>query len=220
MKRSVRTAHDKPGRPSTAIAYGACRAGRCNQDGFSPSKPAMATFRRDHTPGCTWFFTLVTHGRRPWLGDAVAVGAFRQAVSTIRASHPFEILAAVVLPDHLHMIWRLPEVDAAYGLRWGLIKRETARRLCVPSAHRQLRPSQCSRRESGLWQRRFWEHRVRDEDDLQRHVDYIHFNPVKHGLVRNAADWPHSSIHRCIRAGWISEDWGTDPAPGRGGFGE
>jgi putative transposase len=173
---------------------------------------ALATFRRDRTAGATWFFTVVTRGREPWLRKREATTALREAIRATRSACPFEIVAAVVLPDHIHMIWTLPEDDADYGKRWSLIKRLTGDRLIQAE-------STTARRERGLWQRRFWEHRIRDEDDRDRHVDYIHHNPVKHGLAAKAADWPHSSIHRYIRNGWIAADWGCEPAPSRS-FGE
>ena len=172
----------------------------------------MATFRRDRTPGATWFFTVVTRERAPWLGNARAVDALRGAIRATTATCPFKILAAVVLPDHIHMLWTLPEGDADYSRRWSLIKRFTGDAL-VPSE------ADSPRRERGLWQRRFWEHRIRDENDRDRHVDYIHYNPVRHGLAARAIDWPHSSIHRFIERGWVAPDWGCAPAPSRS-FGE
>ena len=140
----------------------------------------------------------------PWLRERAATQALRGAVRAAQAACPFEIVAAVVLPDHIHMIWTLPEGDAEYGKRWSLIKRFTGDAL-VGS------PSTNARRERHLWQRRFWEHRIRDEDDRDRHVDYIHYNPVRHGLVERAVDWPHSSIHRFIERGWVAPDWGCAP---------
>lgn len=171
----------------------------------------MATFRRDTTPGATWFFTVVTAGRRPWLAERRAIDCLKRAVACVRSASPFEIVAAAVMPDHMHMIWTLPANDGDYARRWGLIKVIAAREMrssgaIVPIA----RAASCRRHESGLWQRRFWEHRIRDEDDLARHVDYIHFNPVHHGLAPRAVDWPHSSFHAYVRRGRLAVDWAAD----------
>lgn len=113
----------------------------------------------------------------------------------------------VVLPDHLHAIWRLPDGDADFPTRWALIKAGFSRGLPKTEA---IRASRSGKRERGIWQRRYWEHQIRDDDDLARHVAYVHFNPVKHGYVGQAVDWPYSSIHRFIRAGTIPATWGVD----------
>ena len=109
------------------------------------------------------------------------------------------------MPDHLHTIWTLPENDADYSSRWRAIKSRFTRRLRTQGAPLQAN----SKGEYALWQRRYWEHTIRDEDDLQKHVDYIHYNPVKHGLVNRVTDWPYSSFHRYVRRGWLSQDWAT-----------
>ena len=122
----------------------------------------------------------------------------------------------VVLPDHLHAVWTLPEGDGDFSLRWSLIKGDFTRNLT-----RQGRQISLGRRESerGLWQRRFWEHLIRDDEDYSRHVDYCHINPMKHGLVRRVADWPYSTFHRAVRLGICAEDWaGEVETPGH--FGE
>lgn len=108
----------------------------------------------------------------------------------------------VVLPEHLHAVWTLPEADSNYSLRWMLVKRSFTRRL-----------------GRSPWQERYWEHLIRDDGDFERHVEYIHFNPVKHGLVQRAADWRHSSIHKYIRQGLVAPDWGL-AAVEPGQFGE
>ncbi len=177
----------------------------------------MATFRRDLTKGGTFFFTVATYRRQPILTKPEVIISLRQAIVDVKNSHPFEIVAWVVLPDHMHTVWTLPENDSDYGLRWGLIKRLVSRqagkaRMVIPAK------SQVKRNESGLWQRRFWEHRIRDDADLQRHVDYIHYNPVKHGLVERVVDWPHSTFHRFVEKGWLSQDWASMPPAGD--FGE
>jgi putative transposase len=121
------------------------------------------------------------------------------------------------LPDHLHAIWTLPEDNSDFSTRWNLIKREFSRQLPNASARSA---SQIAKREKGIWQRRFWEHVIRDEIDLVRHIDYIHFNPVKHGLVSQAVDWPHSSFHTYVARGDLPADWGGDVRQIDGLFGE
>ena len=176
-------------------------------------------FRRDATPGGTYFFTVVTCNRRPVLVLPPVLEALRLSVAQVRTAWPFASLAWVVLPDHLHALWRLPDGDPDHSRRWGEIKRRAGR--SVRTAHGFATPSNASaqrRHESGLWQRRYWEHRIRDDEDLRRHVDYIHFNPVKHGLVARAVDWPHSSFHAYVERGWLTADWGV--AVEEGAYGE
>ncbi|WP_323001716.1 REP-associated tyrosine transposase [Denitromonas sp.] len=158
----------------------------------------MVRYRRNYVPGGTYFFTVTLRDRRSdWLTRHIDL--LRVAIVRTRSHHPFRIDAMVVLPDHLHMIMTLPEGDADYSLRWRRIKALFTRGL-------QLR----GLATRGIWQRRFWEHTVRDDDDLQRHVDYIHFNPVKHGHAERPCDWPYSTIHRDIADGRIGANWGTD----------
>lgn len=142
----------------------------------------------------------------------------RHAHRAVQSQHPFAIEAMVVLPGHLHAIWTLPAGDADYALRWRLIK--TAFSRSVPMGER-LSLSRQEKGERGIWQRRYWEHTIRDESDYQRHVDYIHFNPVKHGLVAEVRDWPYSSFHRYVKQGLLLEDWSGIPrAIEEGDFGE
>jgi putative transposase len=141
----------------------------------------------------------------------------RAAFRYTRARHPFSLEAIAVLPDHLHAIWVLPEGDADFPLRWRLIKAAFSRGL---AAHEFVSTSRQHKGERGIWQRRYWEHAVRDQDDLNRHLDYIHFNPVKHGYVPRASDWPYSSFHRMVRLGAYPEGWAGDADEGVGGFGE
>ncbi|BCD84985.1 transposase [Pseudomonas solani] len=171
-------------------------------------------YRRSFVPGGTYFFTVNLADRSSGLLTQ-HIDLLRLAFRQVRARHPFEIPAMVVLPDHLHAIWTLPEGDADFSLRWAQIKGSFSR--CVPERGWVSR-SRRDKRERGIWQRRFWEHQIRDEQDLARHVDYIHINPVKHGHVRRAVDWPYSSIHRFIRDGRLSADWVCDLLDGQ--FGE
>ncbi|WP_295466354.1 transposase [uncultured Pseudomonas sp.] len=153
--------------------------------------------------GGSFFFTL-------HLNDPTAtlltdhIGLLRAAIRQVKAAHPFEILGMVVLPDHLHALWRLPADDGDYPLRWNLIKVGFSSQL-PPLTTVQL--SRRLKRERGLWQRRYWAQRMKDEQDLQRHLDYIHGNPVKHGYTHRAEEWPYSSIHRLVRAGVLPADW-------------
>jgi putative transposase len=137
---------------------------------------------------------------------------------TVKQAHPFATLAAmVVMPEHLHALWRLPPGDADYSLRWSQIKAGFSRRL--PKDER-IRASRQTKRERGIWQRRYWEHQIRDETDLARHVDYIHYNPVKHGLVSRPVDWPHSTLHSYIERGILTPDRGVSADEGINGYGE
>lgn len=167
-------------------------------------------YRRADVAGATYFFTVNLADRSSsLLVDHIDV--LRDAVRTVKQRHPFEIVAWVVLPEHMHAIWALPEGDADFPGRWSLIKAGFSRAI---ARNEDVSASRRSKRERGIWQRRFWEHLVRDEDDLRRHVDYVHINPVKHGHARRAADWPHSSIHRYIRAGSLTADWACDADDG------
>ncbi len=171
----------------------------------------MTEYRRPHTPGATWFFTLTLVARRgnTLLVDHIA--NLREAVQHVKARHPFRIDAMVVLPEHLHAIWTLPSGDDDIGMRWGLIKSRFSRAL---PADEYRRASRIARGERGIWQRRFWEHQIRDEADLTAHIDYIHYNPVKHGWVERVIDWPHSTFHQHVERGWYQADWGSPPADG------
>ncbi|MCH8505547.1 MAG: transposase [Ectothiorhodospiraceae bacterium] len=172
----------------------------------------MSNYRRAREPGASYFFTVVTYGRRPVFEDPVAVNALRTAMRQTMRRRPFVIDAIVVLPDHLHAIWTLPEGDADYSTRWSIIKRSVS--LQLPHASRPpSTPSRTRRRERTLWQRRYWEHLIRDEDDLRRHVDYVHYNPVRHGLGASPAEWPHGSFRRAVARGLYPVGWGRcEPA--------
>jgi putative transposase len=165
-------------------------------------------YRRTLVAGATYFFTLnLADRRRRLLVEHVEV--LREAVRHVKQAHPFEIVAWVVLPEHMHAIWSLPPDDSDYSPRWNQIKGAFSRRI---SSGEAVSPSRASKRERGIWQRRFWEHLVRDDLDLVRHVDYVHYNPVKHGHVQRAADWPFSSFHRHVRREMLPVDWGCSGA--------
>ena len=219
----------------------------------------MPNYRRADIPGATYFFTLVSHRRRPILCDKAVRHALRQAITSVKTKHSFDIDAWVLLPDHLHCIWTLPENDHAYSVRWSMIKRLVTQAIGTQYEHdtdhgahgapyedlrqegrvrhahhehpQQIHPehrvyhrhvsaSRMRRREGLIWQRRFWEHRVRDQADLNRCIDYLHWNPVKHGHVSRVAEWPFSTFHRFVRQGAYPEDWGGEGVIEDGAFGE
>jgi putative transposase len=168
----------------------------------------MSRYRRTLVAGGCYFFTVVAYRRQPILCDEVVRVALRGAIETVRATRPFVIDAWVLLPDHLHCIWTLPEGDADFSTRWMMIKRLVSVR-CRDAYRRAdlMNASKQKHRESTIWQRRFWEHQIRDDDDFAKHADYVHFNPVKHGLVANAAAWPYSTFHRYVKNGTYAADW-------------
>ena len=173
-------------------------------------------YRRAQVAGATYFFTLNLANRN--LSTLVDnIDALRESIRRVRTAHAFEIVAMVVLPEHLHAVWTLPPDDADFATRWALIKAGFSRGL--PKDER-ISVSRKSKGERGVWQRRYWEHLIRDDEDLARHVDYVHYNPVKHGYVSCAANWPHSSIHRFIRDGIMPADWASEVSAGSGGWGE
>jgi putative transposase len=145
------------------------------------------------------------------------IDELRRAFRETRKHHPFTADAVVVLPDHLHAIWTLPEGDKDFATRWRLIKSTFSRSL--PTGE-PISASRAAKGERGIWQRRYWEHTIRDESDFARHVDYIHINPVKHGLVTRISDWPYSSFHRMVKSGVYPADWAGDVANQDGDFGE
>jgi len=168
----------------------------------------MPHYRRADTPGGTYFFTVVSYRRQPFLCDPDVRAALRQAILNTRGIQPFTVEAWVLLPDHLHCIWTLPEGDADFDGRWARIKRFVTKE-CRAYLHRNglMHASKERRKESTLWQRRYWEHLIRDPRDFRRHLDYLHFNPVKHGLVARVIDWPYSTFHRHLRRGVYAENW-------------
>ena len=166
----------------------------------------MVLYRRNRVPGGTYFFTL-TLADRSARTLVEQIDALRWSLRKTKDKHPFEIVAMVVLPDHLHAVWRLPEGDDRYSTRLQVFKSKftatlKARDACIP------------RRSSGepaVWARRFWEHTIRDDDDLRAHVEYVHYNPVKHGLTDRVSAWPYSTFHRDVAMGNVHRDWGVAP---------
>ncbi len=152
----------------------------------------MSQYIRFYRSGGNYFFTLVTYQRSPIFEEAKNVEILKISINKIRKKFPFSLDAIVILPDHLHCLMKLPENDNDFSTRLRLIKRDFSKK--INAAINQ-------RNEKTVWQRRFWEHLIRDEDDWRKHMDYIHYNPVKHGLVKSASDWPHSSFHYYVQTG-------------------
>jgi putative transposase len=175
----------------------------------------MVRYRRNFVPGGTFFFTVALADRRSRVLVENVV-ALRTAFRMARNERPFGIDAIVILPDHLHVIMTLPPGDADFSGRWRRIKGDFTHQVAAASGKVPIN----RKGEYALWQRRFWEHTIRDDDDYARHVDYIHINPVKHGLVRRVQDWPHSSFHRYVRQGVLPLDWAGSIEAARWDFGE
>ena len=173
-------------------------------------------YRRANSEGATYFFTVNLADRK---SDTLVrhVDDLRSVTNQVKQAHSFSIVAMVVMPEHLHAIWRLPPGDADYPMRWSLIKSGFSRLL--PHGEK-VHASRAAKRERGIWQRRYWEHQIRDDADLEQHINYIHYNPVKHGWVRRAADWPHSTLHSYIERGIVTRDWAADGNENAEAYGE
>ncbi|MCK5270179.1 MAG: transposase [Sedimentisphaerales bacterium] len=169
----------------------------------------MTDYRRAKFEGGFYFFTVVTYNRRPFLTHDLARDCLRQVWRETKQKREFEVIALCLLPEHLHCVWKLPEEDCDYSGRWAAIKSGFSRRyLSSGGIEGSQSDSRIKKRERGIWQRRFWEHQIRDEKDLQRHVDYTHYNPVKHGLVKELEDWPWSTYHKYVQKGFYAHnDW-------------
>ncbi|MEW9921158.1 transposase [Marimonas sp. MJW-29] len=173
----------------------------------------MTAYRRLRVPGATYFFTVTLADRNSGiLIDRIS--ELRRAFRLTMDERPFVCDAAVILPDHLHTIWTLPEGDADFSTRWRLIKSRFSRASGIRSP---IGASQCAKQERGVWQRRFWEHCIRDETDFVAHLSYCWGNPVKHGYVSSPMAWPFSSIHRDRLNGRVPMEWIGEP---EGDFGE
>jgi putative transposase len=169
----------------------------------------MTEYRRAHVPGASWFFTVNLAERKENRLLIDHIDELRLAFAYVKKRRPFHMDAVVILPDHLHCIWTLPPGDTDYSNRWNQIKGHFSRSI---DRQERISSSRQARRERGLWQRRFWEHLLRDQADYNNHVDYIHWNPVKHGWAQRTADWPYSSFHRFVAEGVYPIDWGCDGA--------
>ena len=175
----------------------------------------MPQYVRAKIKGSLFFFTVVLADRSSGL-LIDEIDRLRLIYRTIQQRRPFETIAICVLPDHIRAVWALPDGDADFSARWSLIKSGFSRGLDpMPRS-----ASKVGKREKGIWQRCYWEHAIRDDADLERLVDYIHFNPVKHGHVTRVVDWPHSSFHRYVEQGLLAADWGGDMEAIPGPFGE
>ncbi len=186
-----------------ALSYDAAVCSGCRMlRRFHPTD--MTDYRRNRVPGGTYFFTVNLLDRN---GDLLCrhIQELRHAVRDARARAAFHIDAWVVLPEHMHCIWTLPEGDVDFSSRWQNIKATFSKSLPLG----ELRSvSRVGKGERGIWQRRFWEHTIRDDRDYGTHVDYVHFNPVKHGLVSEVRDWSYSSFHRYVARGVYPAVWG------------
>ena len=163
----------------------------------------MPNYRRNRVPGGTYFFTVNLLERRSRL-LVEHVDVLRESVRQAKHRMPFHIDAWVVLPEHLHCIWTLPPGDDDYSGRWRAIKKSFSKSIPIDEYRSPVR---IKRHERGIWQRRFWEHTIQGDHDYTTHVDYVHFNPVKHGWVKAAKDWPYSSFHQFVARGLYPEDW-------------
>ena len=163
----------------------------------------MPNYRRSRENGAVFFFTVVTHNRLPVFNNISNIRIFRTILNEVRHELPFKEIACVALHDHIHSIWKLPDDDHDFSKRWGIIKARFTKQL-------RSSDSDVNSYSGMVWQKRFWEHKIRDVADLNHHIDYIHYNPVKHGYVSNVIDWPYSSFRRFVDKGYYSVDWGSD----------
>lgn len=163
-------------------------------------------YRRAKINGATYFFTVVTHDRKPFLCRPENVELLRKALRNTMVRHPIEVDAFVLLPDHLHTIWTLPDDDHDFSTRWRQIKSYFSRH-CTTTFERATSTSRKTKNERAFWQRRFWEHTIKDIQDYTKHIEYIHYNPVKHGLANAPKDWKYSSFHRYVKAGVYDANW-------------
>ena len=173
----------------------------------------MPDYRRSWIRGGSYFFTVVVHERYPLFESPVARNLLRKAFKTVLAKRPFDLFAICLLPNHLHAVWNLPPGDSDYATRWRMIKESfTTPWLANGGWEGEVSESRRKKGERGIWQRRYWEHAIKDEDDLRRCVDYTHWNPRKHKLVSRVQDWEFSSFFRFVKSGDYEMDWGgADP---------
>ena len=164
----------------------------------------MTNYRRLFVPGAAWFFTVNLQERHNNHLLVENLDLLRAAFTYVKERKPFRIDAVVIMPDHLHCIWTLPSEDGDYPIRWNMLKGYFSH--AIPQGEK-ISTSRRQRRERGLWQRRYWAHLLTDQNDFNCHVDYVHWNPVKHGRVKQVVDWPHSSFHRYVKEGVYPADW-------------
>ncbi len=169
----------------------------------------MSNYRRLKTPGGCYFFTVVTYKRQNILISPEARKILREVIKEVKKDYPFEIDAWILLPEHIHCIWTLPDGDYDYSKRWGLIKAGFSKQAKALFYRPELiNKSKRKHRESTIWQRRFWEHEIRDQNDFNQHLEYIYWNPIKHGHVANVKDWPYSTFHRDVKKEIYPANWG------------
>ena len=166
----------------------------------------MVNYRRNHIAGASYFFTVNLHNHSSQL-LIKEIDLLRYCMRNTQEKNPFQIKAIIILPEHLHALWTLPESFSDYSLLWQKIKSSFTRGLLKKG----YKLTKNNRGEYKIWQHRFWEHTIQDDTDFENHVNYIHYNPVKHGLVERVIDWPYSSFHRYVRQGLLSKNWGSDP---------
>lgn len=164
----------------------------------------MPNYRRSRTKGGVFFFTVVSHNRLPIFKNVGNIRTFRNISNEVRDELPFKEIACVILHDHIHSIWKLPDSAHDFSKRWGIIKARFTK---------YLRCSAAISNNKQIWQKRFLEHEIRDNNDLNNHIDYLHYNPVKHGYVDKVSDWQYSSFHRFVDNGYYSTDWGSEFVP-------
>ena len=164
----------------------------------------MVNYRRDYTPGGTYFFTLALRDRQSRLLTTY-IDCLGDAFRFAKQKAYYQTIAIVVLHEHLHAIWELPADDTDYSSRWKWIKSHFTQALIRSG----IDVTRDKKGECNVWQKRFWEHRIRNDMDHEKHIHYIHNNPVKHGLVSSPTQWPYSSIHRFIAKGVLDKNWGT-----------
>jgi putative transposase len=167
----------------------------------------MSDYRRVFIKGGTYFFTVVTYNRLPIFEKTTSIDLLKQCFRTVLSSHPFRIDAIVILPDHMHTIWTLPASESDFSTRWKLIKWNFSHNYSGEEIE-AITSSMLKKHEKGIWQRRFWEHAIRDEEDFDRHCDYIHYNPVKHGYVSSPIEWKYSSFKSLVEKGFYPVNWG------------
>ena len=176
----------------------------------------MPDYRRAFVPGGSFFFTVVVNQRQPLFRQPAAIALLGSLLRRCLLRWPFTANAIVLLPEHLHTIWSLPPGDTAYPKRWGWTKKEFSHHWLLIGGHEyEISAGRERERRRGIWQPRYWEHTLKDEDDFERHFDYVHYNPVKHGHVRRVHEWPHSSFHRYVQQGVYEWNWAcfTDGQP-------